>query len=62
MAPPTTRTWSRAPPFRSSARIYDSIYVRHGDSWLAPQFNAGFSGVLTQKSTGHGHGESATYS
>ncbi|KAL2214806.1 putative dipeptidyl-peptidase 5 [Thermoascus aurantiacus ATCC 26904] len=47
---------------RSSARVYDSIYVRHWDSWLAPEFNAVFSGVRKQKSTGHGHGESATYS
>ncbi|PGH12306.1 hypothetical protein AJ79_04372 [Helicocarpus griseus UAMH5409] len=30
----------------SSARIYDSIYVRHWDTWLTPEFNAVFSGTL----------------
>ncbi|CAL5875206.1 uncharacterized protein PFLUO_LOCUS9510 [Penicillium psychrofluorescens] len=30
----------------SSARIYDSIYVRHWDTWLTPTFNAVFSGTL----------------
>lgn len=43
----------------SSARIYDSIYVRHWDTWLTPEFNAVFSGVLKKSSTGHG--KSTTY-
>lgn len=30
----------------STARIYDSIYVRHWDTWLTTTFNAVFSGVL----------------
>ncbi|KAH8159123.1 hypothetical protein CIB48_g9130 [Xylaria polymorpha] len=30
----------------SSARLYDSIYVRHWDTWLTPQRNAVFGGVL----------------
>ena len=30
----------------STARIYDSIYVRHWDTWLTITFNAVFSGVL----------------
>ncbi|KAJ5750545.1 hypothetical protein N7533_007573 [Penicillium manginii] len=33
----------------SSARIYDSIYVRHWDSWLSTNFNAVFSGTLKKK-------------
>ncbi|KAJ5669067.1 hypothetical protein N7462_010137 [Penicillium macrosclerotiorum] len=36
----------------SSARIYDSIYVRHWDTWLTTTFNAVFSGVLKKKSGG----------
>nr|AAB67282.1 secreted dipeptidyl peptidase [Aspergillus fumigatus] len=35
----------------SSARIYDSIYVRHWDYWLSTTFNAVFSGTLKK---GHG--------
>ena len=31
---------------RSSARIYDSIYIRHWDSYLTTKFNAVFSGTL----------------
>ncbi|EPS29403.1 hypothetical protein PDE_04352 [Penicillium oxalicum 114-2] len=31
---------------RSTARIYDSIYVRHWDTWLTTRFNAIFSGSL----------------
>lgn len=31
---------------RSTARIYDSIYVRHWDTYLTPQRNAVFGGVL----------------
>ena len=30
----------------SSAHIYDSIYVRHWDRYLTPEFNAVFSGTL----------------
>lgn len=30
----------------STARIYDSIYVRHWDTWLTTTFNAVFSGTL----------------
>ncbi|TGJ88745.1 hypothetical protein E0Z10_g112 [Xylaria hypoxylon] len=30
----------------STARIYDSTYVRHWDTWLTPQRNAVFGGVL----------------
>ncbi|WEW55936.1 Dipeptidyl-peptidase 5 [Emydomyces testavorans] len=30
----------------STARIYDSIYVRHWDYWLTTEFNAVFSGTL----------------
>ncbi|KAJ5171894.1 hypothetical protein N7492_004487 [Penicillium capsulatum] len=33
----------------STARIYDSIYVRHWDTWLTTTFNAVFSGVLKAK-------------
>lgn len=36
----------------SSARIYDSIYPRHWDTWLTPEFNAVFSGTLKR---GYGH-------
>ncbi|EER27874.1 Dipeptidyl-peptidase V precursor, putative [Coccidioides posadasii C735 delta SOWgp] len=32
----------------STARIYDSIYVRHWDTWLTTQFNAVFSGTLSK--------------
>ncbi|KAL4809838.1 putative dipeptidyl-peptidase 5 [Aspergillus unguis] len=35
-----------AQPQLSSARIYDSIYVRHWDTYLTPTFNAVFSGTL----------------
>ncbi|KAJ5084105.1 hypothetical protein NUU61_008684 [Penicillium alfredii] len=38
----------------SSARIYDSIYVRHWDTWLTTTFNAVFSGTLKKKITGQG--------
>lgn len=38
----------------SSARIYDSIYVRHWDTWLTTRFNAIFSGTLKKKRSGHG--------
>ena len=38
----------------SSARIYDSIYVRHWDYWLSTTFNAVFSGTL-KKPGFHGH-------
>lgn len=41
----------------SSARIYDSIYVRHWDYYLTTRFNAVFSGTL-KKSEGKGK---ATY-
>ncbi|KAI1751740.1 dipeptidyl-peptidase V [Xylaria castorea] len=30
----------------STARLYDSIYVRHWDTWLTPEKNAVFGGVL----------------
>ena len=33
----------------STARIYDSLYPRHWDYYLTPQFNAVFSGTLTKK-------------
>ncbi|KAF9885016.1 putative dipeptidyl-peptidase 5 [Aspergillus nanangensis] len=33
----------------SSARIYDSIYVRHWDTYLTTTFNAVFSGTLAKK-------------
>lgn len=33
----------------SSARIYDSIWVRHWDYYLTPEFNAVFSGTLEKK-------------
>jgi hypothetical protein len=36
----------------STARIYDSIYVRHWDTWLTTTFNAVFSGILTKKKGG----------
>ncbi|KAJ5591514.1 uncharacterized protein N7459_001883 [Penicillium hispanicum] len=45
-------------PF-STARIYDSIYVRHWDSWLATTFNAVFSGTL--KKITHGQEGSLRY-
>ncbi|KAJ5787987.1 Dipeptidyl-peptidase 5 [Penicillium paradoxum] len=38
----------------STARIYDSIYVRHWDTWLTTRFNAIFSGTLNKKRVGHG--------
>ncbi|KAJ5151226.1 uncharacterized protein N7482_010478 [Penicillium canariense] len=38
----------------SSARIYDSIYVRHWDTWLSTTFNAVFSGTLKRKKGGQG--------
>lgn len=37
---------------RSTARIYDSIYVRHWDTWLTTTFNAVFSGVLKTNKNG----------
>ncbi|KAL4955824.1 putative dipeptidyl-peptidase 5 [Aspergillus filifer] len=36
-----------APTYQSTARIYDSIYARHWDTWLTTTFNAVFSGVLS---------------
>ncbi|KAI1814170.1 dipeptidyl-peptidase V [Poronia punctata] len=36
----------------STARLYDSIYVRHWDTWLTPEKNAVFGGVLK---AGYGH-------
>ena len=39
----------------STARIYDSIYVRHWDTWLTTTFNAVFSGVLTHRKDGRRH-------
>ncbi|PGH05947.1 hypothetical protein AJ80_08259 [Polytolypa hystricis UAMH7299] len=33
----------------STARIYDSIFVRHWDTYLTPEFNAVFSGTLKKK-------------
>lgn len=36
----------------STARIYDSIYVRHWDTWLTTTFNAVFSGTLKEKKSG----------
>lgn len=36
----------------STARIYDSIYVRHWDTWLTTTFNAVFSGTLKKKKDG----------
>jgi dipeptidyl aminopeptidase/acylaminoacyl peptidase len=38
----------------SSARIYDSIYTRHWDTWLTTRFNAVFSGTLKLKRAGQG--------
>ncbi|KAI1270490.1 dipeptidyl-peptidase V [Xylariaceae sp. FL1019] len=35
-----------AEPAKSTGRLYDSIYVRHWDTWLTPQKNAVFGGVL----------------
>ncbi|KAI9374431.1 putative dipeptidyl-peptidase 5 [Aspergillus egyptiacus] len=46
-----------AAPSLSSARIYDSIYVRHWDTYLTTTFNAVFSGTLKQKDCG-GYGAS----
>lgn len=43
----------QAPTPLSSARIYDSIYVRHWDYWLTPEYQAVFSGKLTQKKSGY---------
>lgn len=40
----------------SSARIYDSIYARHWDSWLTTTFNAVFSGTLKKKGVKSGSG------
>ncbi|KAI1915645.1 Dipeptidyl-peptidase 5 [Ophidiomyces ophidiicola] len=36
----------------SSARIYDSIWVRHWDYYLTPEFNAVFSGTLSKANGG----------
>jgi hypothetical protein len=36
----------------STARIYDSIYVRHWDAWLTTTFNAVFSGILSKTNDG----------
>jgi hypothetical protein len=36
----------------STARIYDSVYVRHWDTWLTTTFNAVFSGTLNLKEGG----------
>ena len=36
----------------STARIYDSIYARHWDTWLTTTFNAVFSGTLKEKKSG----------
>ncbi|OQE19643.1 hypothetical protein PENFLA_c018G09782 [Penicillium flavigenum] len=38
----------------SSARIHDSIYVRHWDTWLTTRFNAIYSGTLKKKRAGPG--------
>lgn len=38
----------------STARIYDSIYVRHWDYWLSTTFNAIFSGSLKKANRHHG--------
>ncbi|KAL6230851.1 putative dipeptidyl-peptidase 5 [Aspergillus navahoensis] len=46
-----------AATFLSSARIYDSIYVRHWDTYLSTTFNAVFSGTL--KKTQHSRYSSA---
>ncbi|EEP78837.1 dipeptidyl-peptidase 5 [Uncinocarpus reesii 1704] len=35
-----------AKKYHSSARIYESLYVRHWDTWLTTEFNAVFSGTL----------------
>ncbi|EEH21652.1 hypothetical protein PABG_03868 [Paracoccidioides brasiliensis Pb03] len=37
-----------APKQLSSARIYDSLWPRHWDTWLTTEFNAVFSGSLTK--------------
>ena len=42
---------------RSSARIYDSIYVRHWDTWLTTTFNAVFSGTLKASDTSNTNGK-----
>ncbi|EAW06401.1 dipeptidyl peptidase DppV [Aspergillus clavatus NRRL 1] len=39
----------------SSARIYDSIYVRHWDSYLTTTFNAVFSGTLKKGNNKKGY-------
>lgn len=44
----------QAKQYLSSARIYDSIYVRHWDDWLDATFKALFSGTLKKPSV-HGH-------
>ncbi|KAI1820493.1 dipeptidyl-peptidase V [Xylaria intraflava] len=33
----------------STGRLYDSLYVRHWDTWITPQKNAVFGGVLESK-------------
>ncbi|KAI1435202.1 dipeptidyl-peptidase V [Xylaria sp. CBS 124048] len=33
----------------STARLYDSIYVRHWDTWITPEKNAVFGGVLKRR-------------
>lgn len=35
-----------APKHLSTARIYDSVWVRHWDTWLTTEFNAVFSGKM----------------
>lgn len=45
----------QAPKPLSSARIYDSIYVRHWDYYLTPEYQAVFSGTLTKNQTKSGY-------
>ncbi|KAK2807685.1 putative dipeptidyl-peptidase 5 [Onygenales sp. PD_10] len=40
----------------STARIYDSLYPRHWDAWLTPEFSAVFSGTLKK-----GYGKAYTF-
>ena len=48
------------PKTRSSARIYDGLFVRHWDKWVTPRRNSIFTGLL-QKSQPHVIGREGVY-
>ena len=46
----------------STARLYDSIYVRHWDRWLTPETYTLFAGTLTPSSTSSDSSPAWTFS